>query len=170
MEKCYVLFGSNLGNKEALFEQACALINKRCGPVLQASSAYESEPWGFEAEEWFLNRLIVVETSLQPDEMMRQLLAIESTLGRVRRQNTQGYTSRPVDLDILYYGEQIVSTDWVIVPHPRLHLRRFALLPLCELIPNFMHPVLGLTQTELLERCNDPLIVRKIDNKELKTV
>ena len=124
----------------------------------------------FEAEEWFLNRLVVVETPLLPDELMRQLLAIESALGRVRHQNAQGYTSRSVDLDILYYGEQIVSTDWVIAPHPRLHLRRFALLPLCELIPDFMHPVLGLTQTELLERCNDPLIVRKMDNKKLNAL
>ena len=170
MENCYVLFGSNLGDKEALFEQACTFINDRCGRVVQVSSAYESEPWGFEAEEWFLNRLIVVETSLLPDELMRQLLAIESALGRVRRHNAQGYASRPVDLDILYYGEQIVSTDWVIAPHPRLHLRRFALLPLCELIPDFMHPILGLTQTELLERCNDPLVVRKMDNKELNTL
>lgn len=168
MEKCYILFGSNMGNKEALFEQACDLINNRCGRVVQISSAYESEPWGFKAEEWFLNRLIVVETHLQPDELMRQLLAIESALGRVRHQDAQGYASRPIDLDILYYGEQIVSTNWVIVPHPRLHLRRFALLPLCELIPDFMHPVVGMTQADLLERCNDPLVVRKMDNKELK--
>ena len=113
---------------------------------------------------------IVVETSLPPDELMRQLLAIESSLGRVRHHNAQGYASRPVDLDILYYGEQLVNTNWVIAPHPRLHLRRFALLPLCELIPDFMHPVLGLTQTELLERCEDTLIVRKIDNKELEAL
>ena len=163
METAYLLFGSNMGDKMALFEQACTHIKKRCGRIVAVSSAYESEPWGFDAEEWFLNQLIIVETELQPDELIRQLLDIESELGRVRHSDTKGYTSRPVDIDILYFGEQTISTEWVITPHPRLHLRRFALLPLCEMAPDFIHPILGLTQTELLERCNDPLIVRKID-------
>lgn len=163
MEQCYLLFGSNMGDKKALFDQACLSINKRCGHVVATSSFYESEPWGFEAEEWFLNRVIVVETALKPEEMLRQLLLIEKELGRVRSPKAKGYASRPVDLDILYFGDRIILTDDLIVPHPRLHHRRFALLPLCEVTPDFKHPILGLTQNELLERCNDPLVVRKLE-------
>lgn len=163
MECCYILFGSNMGDKEALFAQACLLINNRCGRVVEVSSAYESEPWGFEAKEWFLNRLIVVETELEPEEMMRQLLDIEAELGRVRHPEAEGYASRTADLDILYYGSRIVLTDSLTIPHPRLHQRRFALLPLCELAPQLVHPAFNLTQTELLKRCFDFSEVRKIE-------
>ena len=163
METCYVLFGSNMGDKEQIFAQACLLINNRCGHVVKVSASYESEPWGFEAEEWFLNRLIIIETALEPDEMMLQLLGIEAELGRVRHPEAEGYTSRSVDLDILYFGSRVLRTDWVTIPHPRMHLRRFALLPLCELVPDMVHPVLHLTQTELLKQCPDDSVVRKIE-------
>ncbi len=130
---------------------------------MKTSSAYESEPWGFEAKEWFLNRLIIVETELEPEEMMRQLLDIEAELGRVRHPEAEGYTSRTADLDILYYGSRIVLTDSLTIPHPRLHQRRFALLPLCEVAPQFVHPAFNFTQTELLRRCPDFSEVRKIE-------
>ena len=158
-----MLFGSNMGDKNEIFAQACLLINNRCGRIVAVSSAYESEPWGFEAEEWFLNRLIVVETDLEPEEMLRQLLEIEKELGRVRHPEAEGYTSRTVDLDILYFGNRITVSDNLIVPHPRLHQRRFALVPLCELVPDFVHPVFHLTQAELLERCPDDSTVNKMD-------
>ena len=152
-----------MGDKNEIFAQACLLINNRCGRIVAVSSAYESEPWGFEAEEWFLNRLIVVETDLEPEEMLRQLLEIEKELGRVRHPEAEGYTSRTVDLDILYFGNRITVSDNLIVPHPRLHQRRFALVPLCELVPDFVHPVFHLTQAELLERCPDDSTVNKMD-------
>ena len=163
MEKCYVLFGSNMGDKNQIFAQACLIINNRCGRIVAVSSAYESEPWGFEAEEWFLNRLVIVETELEPEEMMQQLLDIEAELGRVRHPDAEGYTSRTVDLDILYYGSRIVLTDSLTIPHPRLHQRRFALLPLCELAPQLVHPAFNFTQTELLRCCHDFSEVRKIE-------
>ena len=162
MEKCYVLFGSNMGDKEAIFAQACLYINNRCGRVVKVSAAYESEPWGFEAEEWFLNRVIVVETELSPMDLLQQLLDIEKELGRVRHPEIQGYTSRTADLDLLYYGNRIIQTETLTVPHPRLHLRRFALVPLCEVAPDLKHPVLKLTQKELLEQCPDVCIVKEI--------
>ena len=152
MTRSYILFGSNQGDKEALLEQACTLINDRCGLLVERSSAYTTEPWGFEAEEWFLNELLVVETEMEPDELMDALLGIEKELGRVRDPKKKGYTSRTVDLDILYYGDRVINTEKVTVPHPRLHLREFALLPLCEIIPDFLHPVFNLSQTQLLER------------------
>ena len=166
MEKCYVLFGSNMGDKSAIFEQACALINNRCGQIVGVSSAFLSEPWGFEANEWFLNRLIVVETELEPDELMIQLLDIENELGRVRHPEMEGYSSRPIDLDILYFGDRVVQTERITVPHPRLYLRRFALMPLCELVPNMLHPILQLTQTELLACCPDTAQVVKAEVAE----
>lgn len=138
-----------------MLEQACFLINNRCGMLVERSSAYYSEPWGFEAEEWFLNELLVVETELDPDALMDTLMDIERELGRVRHPEAKGYHSRTADLDILYYGDQVIRTEKVTVPHPRLHLRRFALMPLCELIPDFLHPEFHLSQQQLLEKCSD---------------
>ena len=74
MEKCYILFGSNMGDKDQIFAQACLLINNRCGRIVEVSSAYESEPWGFKAEEWFLNRVIVLETEMKPEHLLEALL------------------------------------------------------------------------------------------------
>lgn len=152
MNRCYILFGSNQGDKEAILEQACDLINIRCGMLVERSSAYYTEPWGFDAEEWFLNELLVVETELEPDTLMDTLMEIEAKLGRVRHPEKEGYCSRTIDLDILYYGDQIINTAKVTVPHLRLHLRKFALMPLCEIIPDFLHPIFKLSQTQLLER------------------
>ncbi|MCR4849003.1 MAG: 2-amino-4-hydroxy-6-hydroxymethyldihydropteridine diphosphokinase [Bacteroidales bacterium] len=152
MTRCYILFGSNQGDKKGLLEQACSLINKRCGMLVERSSEYMTEPWGFEAEEWFLNELLVVETELEPDALMDELLAIEAELGRVRHPEKAGYCSRTVDLDILYYGDRVIRTEKVTVPHPRLHLRKFALMPLCEIIPDFLHPEFNLSQKQLLEK------------------
>ena len=163
METCFVLFGSNMGDKEANFDQACLYINNRCGHVAMVSAAYESEPWGFDAEEWFLNRVILVETELSPMDLLQQLLDIERELGRVRHPEIQGYISRTADLDLLYYGSRIINNETLIVPHPRLHLRRFALMPLCEVAPDFEHPVFKMTQEELLEQCPDECIVKEIE-------
>ena len=124
--------------------------------LAERSSAYTSEPWGFEADEWFLNVLLVVETELEPDDLMDTLLEIEKDLGRVRHPEKEGYSSRTVDLDILYYGNRIIRTEKVTAPHPKLHLRRFALLPMCELVPDFLHPEFNLSQKQLLDSCSDP--------------
>ena len=133
---------------------------------MKVSSSYESEPWGFETKEWFLNRVIVIETEMNPEDLLKQLLEIEHELGRERHPEIEGYSSRTADLDILYFGDKIILTDTLTVPHPRLHRRRFALLPLCEVAPNLVHPVFGLTQSELLARCSDTLTVRKRDNDQ----
>lgn len=162
METCYILFGSNMGDKGSIFDQACLYINNRCGQVLQVSSPYESEPWGFETEEWFLNRMIVIKTRMNPEDLLRQLLEIERELGRERHPENEGYVSRTADLDIIYYGDRIILTELLTIPHPRLHRRRFALLPMCEVAPDMVHPVLGLTQRDLLARCPDTLLVKKI--------
>ena len=155
-----------MGDSDQIFAQACLLINNRCGHVVQVSAAYESEPWGFEAERWFLNRVVVVETGLAPEALLQQLLDIERELGRVRHPEIEGYASRTADLDVLYYGDHFICTETLTIPHPRLHLRRFALVPMCEVAPDFVHPVLQLTQAELLQQCHDEGLVRRLENEE----
>ena len=101
-------------------------------------------------------------------DLLQQLLDIEKELGRVRRPEIQGYTSRTADLDLLYYGSRVIQTETLTVPHPRLHLRRFALVPLCEVAPDFKHPISKMTQEKLLEQCPDDGIVREIEFDKTK--
>ena len=142
-ESVFILLGSNLGDRQLLVNQACRLMEERCGKIVAKSRLYESEPWGFKAEHWFLNQVVVVDTELSPDELMDALLAIEHELGRDRSTPHEGYVSRPMDLDILYWGNDlVVEKQHVIIPHPRLHQRRFTLLPLCDVAPDYVHPIL----------------------------
>jgi 2-amino-4-hydroxy-6-hydroxymethyldihydropteridine diphosphokinase len=97
----------------------------------------------------------MIETSLEPHVLLRKLLSIETVLGRQRDENKKGYSSRPMDLDILYYGDMIVNDADLILPHPRLHQRRFTLLPLCDIAPKFEHPLFKKTNEILLEECED---------------
>ena len=154
-ELVFVLLGSNLGDRELLVNQACKMLEERCGEIVAKSRLYESEPWGFQAEHWFLNQVVEIRTSLSPDVLMQTLLTIEKELGRDRSMPHQGYVSRPMDLDILYYGKDIIDTEMVTAPHPRLHQRRFTLLPLCDSAPDFVHPLLKKSNLQLLDECQD---------------
>ena len=154
-ESVFGLLGSNLGNRQLLVNQACMMIGERCGKIVAKSRLYESEPWGFKAEHWFLNMVVEINTSLSPDALMKTLLSIEKELGRDHSTPHEGYVSRPIDLDILYYGNQIIDTQMVIAPHPRLHQRRFTLLPLCDIAPDFVHPTMKKTNRQLLDECDD---------------
>ena len=160
-ESVFVLLGSNLGDRELLVNQACKIMGERCGEIVAKSRLYESEPWGFQAEHWFLNQVVELKTSLSPDALMTELLAIEKELGRDRTTPHEGYVSRPMDLDILYWGRDlIVEKQHVIVPHPRLHQRRFTLLPLCDVASDYVHPILKKTNRQLLDECQDTGIVK----------
>lgn len=155
-ESVFILSGSNLGNRQLLVNQACKMIEERCGKIVARSRLYESEPWGFKSEHWFLNQVVEINTSLTPDELMDTLLAIEKELGRDRSTPHEGYVSRPMDLDILYWNDGLIADNQhVIVPHPRLHLRRFTLLPLCDVAPDYVHPILKKTNRQLLDECDD---------------
>ena len=154
-ETVFVLLGSNLGDRELLVNQASKMIGERCGKIVAKSRLYESEPWGFKSEHWFLNQVVKVETALSPDDLMKELLEIEKELGRDRSVPHEGYVSRPMDLDILYFGNEINDTQMVTAPHPRLHERRFTLLPLCDVAPDFVHPVMKKTNLQLLDECQD---------------
>ena len=161
-ESVFVLLGSNLGDRELLVNQACKMMGERCGEIVAKSRLYESEPWGFRAEHWFLNQVVKIETSLSPDALMLDLLAIEKELGRDRTTPHEGYVSRPIDLDILYFGDKIIETQLVTAPHPRLYQRRFTLLPLCDVAPAFVHPTLKKTNLQLLDECQDTGIVKTL--------
>ena len=160
-ESVFVLLGSNLGDRELLVNQACKMMGERCGEISAKSRLYESEPWGFKSEHWFLNQVVRIVTSLSPDALMTELLEIEKELGRDRTTPHEGYVSRPMDLDILYWGRDlVVEKQHVIVPHPRLHKRRFTLLPLCDVAPDYVHPILKKTNLQLLDECQDAGMVR----------
>ncbi len=155
LESVFVLLGSNLGDRELLVNQASKMIGERCGKIVAKSRLYESEPWGFKSEHWFLNQVVKVETAFSPDALMGVLLEIEKELGRDRSVPHEGYVSRPMDLDILYFGNEIIDTQMVKAPHPRLHERRFTLLPLCDIAPDYVHPVMKKTNLQLLDECQD---------------
>ena len=160
-ESVFILLGSNLGDRQLLVNQACEMMEERCGRIVSKSRLYESEPWGFKSEHWFLNQVIVLDTEMSPDDLMDTLLAIEKELGRDRTTPHEGYVSRPMDLDILYWGKDlIVEKQHVIVPHPRLHKRRFTLLPLCDVAPDYVHPILKKTNRQLLDECQDTGVVK----------
>jgi len=154
MNRAYLLLGSNLLDRLHLLALARDKITVKIGHALALSSIYESEPWGFMAEQNFLNQVMVVETALAPEELLTSILEIESDLGRTRLPGA-GYQSRPIDIDILFYNEEVISGDMLDIPHPRIHERLFTLMPLVELDGEMLHPGLRKTTAQLLEECSD---------------
>ena len=151
--------GSNLGDRQQYLLKALERIETTIGRISRKSALYETVSWGFSAEEKFLNQVIITETELSPAEVLKQILQIESECGRVR-QHGSDYTSRTLDIDILYFGDLIISEDDLVIPHPRLENRKFVLLPLVETDPEFVHPVLKKTNRMLLMECTDNLDVK----------
>jgi 2-amino-4-hydroxy-6-hydroxymethyldihydropteridine diphosphokinase len=151
----YLLLGGNQGDVKKIFSQTLELIQSSVGKVKTLSPVYRSEPWGFEASESFLNQAILLETALDPEDLLKEILDIEMKMGRVRNHQNDKYTSRPIDIDILFYNDSIINSQDLIVPHPRLHLRNFTLIPLNDISPDFYHPVLKKTISDLLKICND---------------
>jgi 2-amino-4-hydroxy-6-hydroxymethyldihydropteridine diphosphokinase len=149
-----ILLGSNLGNRQAFLSLAINEIVSLCGKLVARSDIYETEPWGFEGTSDFLNQVIIINSALAPLGLLETLLQIETNLGR-KRNIDEGYVSRFIDIDILYYGDIVIDTEVLSIPHPRLHFRRFTLVPLVELLPDFIHPVLQKSNTELLQLLDD---------------
>ena len=160
MNKAVLLLGSNLGYGQLLFQQVISLIDKRLGKLEMQSTLYQSPPWGFEHENDFLNQVLILETDLAPEEILQTCLQIEVDLGRKR--TTQGYEARTIDIDVLFVNDEVMETESLVLPHPRLHLRKFTLLPLVELLPDYVHPKLHKSIQELLLACEDNSVVRKI--------
>ncbi len=158
MRGIFILAGSNLGDRKANLEFALSSLAREA-TALKASPYYETEPVGFRDQPWFLNQAVELETLLTPTELLLFCQEIETSGGRIR---TFPNAPRTLDLDILLYGGMVVNRDDLVIPHPRLAERRFALEPLAQIAPHFVHPVLGKTVRSLLEACQDPSEVRII--------
>jgi len=153
MAKVYFSTGSNQGDRLNSLVQAAKLIDSLIGKVIQFSPVVESEPWGFEAETTFYNQVLVVETQQTPQQVLKQVLEIETKLGRKR--SGKEYSSRIIDIDILFYNEKQVEENNLVIPHPLLHKRNFVLQPLAEIAPDLVHPVFQTTISELLSQLKD---------------
>ena len=144
-----LLLGGNIGDARGSFARAEALIGERAGRIAARSRDHWTEPWGFSDERLFLNRVLVVETALAPAALMEALLGIEAELGR-QRNAADRYSARAIDIDILLIGDGVVELPSLVVPHPRLHERAFALGPAADIAPGWRHPRLGGTVLQLL--------------------
>lgn len=164
MSIAYILSGSNLGQREKLLKLALKSLERDAGKLVAVSSVFESPAWGFDHPKQFLNQAIELSTKLSAHELLNSILLIEKELGRKRKSKL--YEARTIDIDILFYDDQIIDDVDLVVPHPRLHERRFALLPMLELAPDHVHPVFDKSIHELYNVCTDESVVKPYHEKE----
>ncbi len=154
-EGIYLLLGSNMSDKQQQLTTAIAKITKD-NQVVKRSSIYETAAWGNTDQPTFYNQVVQITTSFRPLELLTHLLSIEQAMGRVRKVK---WGQRIIDIDILYYGSQIINTNELSLPHREIQNRRFTLVPMVEIAPKFVHPIFHKNQKELLSLCNDGLAV-----------
>ena len=152
MANVYLLLGSNEGEREENIQNACRLIELRCGSIIKRSALYETEAWGLKEQHSFLNQAVQITTTLTPVALLTLLKTIEKEMGRVE---TVKWGPRIIDIDILLYGNEIIELPELSIPHPFMQDRRFTLVPLNELAPLLVHPVLKKSIVKLLKACTD---------------
>ena len=152
----YLLLGSNLGDRMHYIRAARNTLTCRLGPIVKQSKVYESEPWRSMRQADYLNQVLRINSKVSVQKLLSICLDIEKKLGRVRMKR---YSSRIIDIDILYYGRQRLQSKGLEIPHPAIAHRRFTLLPLTEISPTFKHPILKQEHKNLLKACGDPCSV-----------
>lgn len=158
INEALILLGANLGDIQLSFNKAINEI-KQLGVIHNLSSQYLSPSWGFKAPD-FINQALILETELNPFELLDNLLSIEKKMGRVRMND--GYQSRTIDIDIILIKDTTISSDKLTVPHLKMHERKFVLVPCNEIAPNWNHPILNKSINELLEHCEDTINPKKL--------
>ncbi len=155
----YLSLGSNLGDRVGYLQQATSLLNaSEKINVVATSSFYESEPWQMNSENWFVNAVIQIATTLTPEELLNACQRIEKQLGR-KRLSSEVYTDRTIDIDILFYDDLIIKTDRLVIPHRNFSKRAFVLVPMLEIAQDFVHPLYKKTVMELYEELENPEMV-----------
>ncbi|MFM7216947.1 MAG: 2-amino-4-hydroxy-6-hydroxymethyldihydropteridine diphosphokinase [Bacteroidota bacterium] len=151
------LLGSNVGDRPAQLAAAQEGLVRLVGPIDKQSSIYETAAWGKTDQDPFLNQIVSGTTLLDPESVMKAALQVETEMGRTR---SRKWEPRTIDIDLLFLEQVVMHSDLLVLPHPMLHQRKFTLAPLCDIFPEFRHPVLGKTMKELLEELSDPLEVK----------
>lgn len=157
----YLGLGGNVGDTKKVFLQAEEMLQESNVTLIAKSSLYESEPWGFEAKQHFINSVLEVQTALSPLDLFNLCKEIEKSLGREEKK-TESYESRIIDIDILYFGNESINLPQLKIPHPKMQLRKFVLLPLSEIAPEDIHSILKKTNQELLLSCEDTSKVNRL--------
>lgn len=158
MNNVYLLIGGNVGDRGENLQQAIIALNQTCGEIVRQSAIYETAAWGKTDQQPFLNQALLLVTRFTAPELLQHTLEAENLLGRVRQER---YGPRIIDIDILFFNNDIVREPALTIPHPEVQNRRFALTPLYELAPGLVHPVLYKTIGQLLEECKDELEVKE---------
>jgi len=159
MNNVFLLLGSNLGDRRLLLQTAVTKIAERVGPVSEQSALYETQSWGKTGEPDYLNQVVFLKTQLSANKVLNEILEIETSMGRIRDEK---WGSRLIDIDILFYNNEVIKQNDLEVPHPNLHNRRFTLEPLVEIAPELVHPLLNKTMLELKKDLTDDLLVKKL--------
>ena len=158
--KAYLLIGGNIGDRLMALSNARLAIEDNCGKIIKKSSIYETAAWGNEDQAAFLNQAVEIETDDTAEELLKNILQSEESLGRKRELQ---YGPRIIDIDILFFNDDIIQHDGLKIPHPRMQYRRFVLVPLNEIASTMTHPVLQKSVRVLLHECTDPLAVNKFN-------
>lgn len=157
MTEVYLLLGSNEGIPEANLQTARLNIEGHCGTIAKCSSIYQTEAWGIKEQNSFLNQALLINTALSPSQLLVVLKDIEKDMGRIE---TIKWGPRVIDIDILFYGSEVINLPQLIIPHPQIQNRLFTLIPMNEIAPDFIHPALYKTIAELLLNCKDESVVK----------